>query len=496
MAKKVDKAHISEQEVKTCLVAIMSALGDEDHSYYSDLDISITTGSNRVKIKSKIIVTVPKGTRESVAKELRKKILDDYRVEFTRGYKDISVYLSLFEEDQSRVLIKLKEEKVDKSYNKPSGENKGSGGGSTQTAIVESAQCLYCDLAFNVYGAKIDMDQLIDKSDLDKAYKNIEVDVDLDDMLSIAPAWKKSSILGANKLYDTLKKGPYKFYRSEGIDAEINKAYKLIKGDSVQNKALSIQQKVPQSEDKWNPADIWAASTNFSSSDITKNASSGLVKNLNSFLIEKFESQELVGVSLKKITGSADIVEMNNTEDRHIDGAGFGGADFNYDTLDTYIDFKSGNKRIQFRNFDSSGASWQGEVEQKGSSAKHGKIGGGAIWAVLNAHGVSYHSFAKNNSQLYKDCGGGNDATRIIAEEIYSKLSGKVPAADRKMSSNKTQEVDDIISNGQRWMYTKFLGLTLIDAIGSATNSDELVKDIYLYASSQHSMSGVYYKLT
>ena len=60
MAKKADKAHISEQEVKTCLVAIMSALGDEDHSYYSDLDISITTGSNRVKIKSKIIVTVPK----------------------------------------------------------------------------------------------------------------------------------------------------------------------------------------------------------------------------------------------------------------------------------------------------------------------------------------------------------------------------------------------------------------------------------------------------
>ena len=53
MAKKADKTHISEQEVKTCLVAIMSALGDEEHSYYSDLDISITTGSNRVKIKSK-----------------------------------------------------------------------------------------------------------------------------------------------------------------------------------------------------------------------------------------------------------------------------------------------------------------------------------------------------------------------------------------------------------------------------------------------------------
>jgi len=64
------------------------------------------------------------------------------------------------------------------------------------------------------------------------------------------------------------------------------------------------------------------------------------------------------------------------------------------------------------------------------------------------------------------------------------------------MTSNKTQEIYDIISNGPRWMYTKFLGVTVIDAVKSATNSDEIVQDIYLYASSQHSLSGVYYKLT
>ena len=49
-------------------------------------------------------------------------------------------------------------------------------------------------------------------------------------------------------------------------------------------------------------------------------------------------------------------------------------------------------------------------------------------------------------------------------------------------------------------MYTKFLGLTLIDAIHSSGISkekrDEIVQDIYLYASSQHTLSGVYYKLT
>ena len=49
-------------------------------------------------------------------------------------------------------------------------------------------------------------------------------------------------------------------------------------------------------------------------------------------------------------------------------------------------------------------------------------------------------------------------------------------------------------------MYTKFLGLTLIDAINgggiSTEKKDEIVQDIYLYASSQHTLSGVYYKLT
>ena len=67
-----------------------------------------------------------------------------------------------------------------------------------------------------------------------------------------------------------------------------------------------------------------------------------------------------------------------------------------------------------------------------------------------------------------------------------------------KKLNKKPQEISDIVNikDSQRWMYSKFLGLTLINAIKTATNSDEIVQDIYLYASSQHSLSGVYYKLT
>ena len=197
----------------------------------------------------------------------------------------------------------------------------------------------------------------------------------------------------------------------------------------------------------------------------------------------------MIGVSLKKITGQAHIEPMNLTEDRNIDNVGYGGATFNYKTLDTYIDFKSGsNTSIQFRNFSGSKGSWQGEVGIKGSSAKHGKIGGGAIWEILKSHNVSYSSRADNNQQFYNDCGNPR-LQQGIAEDIYELLK-KFPAADRKMktgNSEKPQEISDIVNikDSQRWMYSKFLGLTLIDAINgggiSAEKKDEIVPVSYTH---------------
>ena len=133
----------------------------------------------------------------------------------------------------------------------------------------------------------------------------------------------------------------------------------------------------------------------------------------------------------------------------------------------------------------------------------------------MKSHNVSYSSRADNNQQFYNDCGNPR-LQQGIAEDIYELLK-KFPAADRKMKTGnieKSQEISDIVNitvddpkekstkknHNQRWMYTKFLGLTLIDAIhGSGISKekrDEIVQDIYLYASSQHTLSGVYYKLT
>ena len=487
---------------------IVEILIRADYAFFdSGLDISVSDKESS-PIKVTLTVVVPTGQKSKAGEDLIKK-LDLWRAESSKSYNYLNLYLGKYVEDKTRIKIILKEESVPKTF------EKGSGGGSGNTAIVESAQCLYCALVFN-NGSEIDEKSLISKDDFENAYSKIEVDASLDEILSMSSAWKTSSIRGANKLFDTLPRGNYKFYRNKGVDEEINKAYNRIKNDKVSVLAENISDSVPASEDKWNPADIWITNNNFNESEISDAAEARLVLNFNQFLIDQFNDKHLIGVSLKKITGNADLKPMNLTKDREISKVGYGGASFNYPTLDTYIDFKSGsNTSIQFRNFSGSKGSWQGEVGIKGSSAKHGKIGGGAIWEILKSHNVSYSSRADNNQQFYNDCGNPR-LQQGIAEDIYELLK-KFPAADRKMKTGnieKSQEISDIVNitvddpkekstkknHNQRWMYTKFLGLTLIDAIHSSGISkekrDEIVQDIYLYASSQHTLSGVYYKLT
>ena len=487
----------SDSVIKIALIAIAEVIIKADYACFdSGFDISVNDKETS-PIKATLTVVVPKGQKRTAAADLEDK-LSEWRVDSSKTSSYLSVYLGKFIQDKTRIKIVLKEESVPKTFEKPSGENKTSRG-SANTAIVESAQCLYCDLAFNVYKGRIDENSLISKDDFDKAFKNIEVDAKLEEMLSMSSAWKTSSIRGANELYNKLHtEGTFKFYRNSGVDVLINKAYNKIKGDAVVAGSKSIKDKVPASEDKWNPADIWMTKIGFDHNKIIEKSQTKKVLTFNKFLIDEFNDNNLIGVSLKKITGSADLKPMNLTKDREISKVGYGGAKFNYKSLDTYIDFKSGsNTSIQFRNFSGSRGGWQGEVGIKGSSAKHGKIGAGAIWEVLKSHGVSYSSRADNNQKFYDECGGSENEQNTIAKEIYNLLT-KFPANDRPISNIGTEdkEVTKNVSNGQRWMYAKFLGLTLIDAIVGADNSDEIVQDIYLYASSQHSLSGVYYKLT
>ena len=315
-------------------------------------------------------------------------------------------------------------------------------------------------------------------------------------MLAVEGDWQKSCILGANKLYKAFKSPPknyYKFYRGSGVDALINQAYLKVKNEEP-------LETVPGSEDKWNPADIWLAKSDFDSSLIPKAASKGLVLNLNQFLVEQFNTtpyQTLAGISLKQIKSSANIAVVNNNSvlERSKD-IRFNGYRSSYASIDVYVDMVKGE--MQFRNFGAeSSAGWQGEISGGGAPAQ-GKIGGAEVWTILNRFGAGY-TFNNQGVWRYSE-----ESARAISKENYDLMKTYLPDELPKVVDPEKQVISEMV-NGQinvktprSYRYSKRLGLQVVDSLSNMKkeDADEAIKDIYLYASSQTKTSSIHWKLT
>ncbi len=90
-----------------------------------------------------------------------------------------------------------------------------------------------------------------------------------------------------------------------------------------------------------------------------------------------------------------------------------------------------------------------------------------------------------------------NDNNLFIAP-----LNLKDPVICKDSSFNLTVElfdaVSDIVAQSRGYRYSKYYGLLLVDAIqgiSDVNKKNECVKDLYLYASSQHVDSGFHIKL-
>ena len=302
--------------------------------------------------------------------------------------------------------------------------------------------------------------------------------------------------MGANKLYKAFKSPPknyYKFYRGSGVDALINQAYLKVKNEEP-------LETVPGSEDKWNPADIWIAKSDFDSSLIPKAASKGLVLNLNQFLVEQFSTtpyQTLAGISLKQIKSSANIAVVNQSSVlERAKGIGFKGYRSTYKSIDVYVDMGKGE--MQFRNFGSeSSAGWQGEISGGGAPAQ-GKMGGAEVWTILNRFGAGYN-FDNQGVWRYS-----KDNARDISKENYDLMKTYLPD-ELPQTFDQEQRVISEMVNGQinektprSYRYSKRLGLQVVDSLSNMKkdDADEAIKDIYLYASSQTKTSSIHWKLT
>ena len=350
--------------------------------------------------------------------------------------------------------------------------NKGSGGGAEATKLTESAQCLYAAIAFGL-GREIKSND-ITPSNVKKYSYLFDIDETNERILKELPdEWIDSSLLGANKLFQKFKgKGNYVFHRGSSAVARIEAAFKRVSKN--ENVRININ--------KWNPSDIWMISEEFSFSFFDKE---NTILGLNQVIQEKLENNILIGVSLKKIVGNVRISVKNIFRDmktcKYYDG-----YEYSKKSIDGYI-LLTGGTKIQYRSFGAGDGltGWQGEV--KGANANQGKISLGPTNLIL-----------KNHVQKTIP----TDAAKRVRNEpdkVFAEISKGLAKYARMTKAEISKLKNDPKIYTLKFLYSKLQVTQLLDILENKLlkkdKRDQIVEDLYLYASSQSKYSSAYYKL-
>ena len=462
---------IPQDAVKT-FEKVMGALGGEDYSYYL-FDVKNVNEKPKAKKVVEMVVYVPQAKRVTAAANIQASLDGDGVVaEVLAKETELDVYLIGDTKKYIRILVK------------PNG-SKGSGGGAAATAIQEAAQCVYAAMRYYC-GDK----EVYTEEDLKCGMKHVDVGgTKLEDIMGLPKEWKEGSLKGANEIFKKVGAGKYKFVRGDRLldDGSIKKAFGRVKGQTN----LS-------SEDKWNPADIWMVKE--SEVDAIKKHLDGenTIDCLNNALLQLFNEQKLMGISLKKIEGNAKM-DIKNNQSASVRKANEKAKFEKYDltflsSMDVYLYYGPGQfEKFQARNFGgSSKGDWK--LELKGKSAAQGKIQGTVLIELLKNAGFANISQFKIPTWVESDPNTRNAGD--ITTEIYNLLkkhnADKLDKSKKAEANNKAQ----INLQDKSWRYSKLAGLRFLDWLKhTCKDKDMAMKEIYLYASSQSDKSSVYYKL-
>ena len=451
---------------------VMGALGGEDYSYYL-FDVKNVNEKPKAKKVVEMVVYVPQAQRVTAAANIQASLEGDgVTAEVLAKETELDVYLIGDLKKYIRLLVK------------PNG-SKGSGGGAAATAIQEAAQCVYAAMRYYC-GEK----EIYNEDDLRCGMDHVDVGgTKLEEIMGLPKEWKEGSVKGANEIFEKVGAGKYKFVRGDRLldDGSIKKAFSRVKGQTN----LS-------SEDKWNPADIWMVEE--SEVDAIKKHLDGenTIDCLNNALLQLFNEQKLMGISLKKIEGSANMTIKNNQPAavrKANEKAKFQKYDLTFlSSMDVYLYYGPGQfEKFQARNFGgSSKGDWK--LELKGKSAAQGKIQGAVVIELLKNAGFA--NISQFNIPTWAESDPNTRNAGDITTEIYNLLkkhnADKLDKTPKAEANNKAQ----IALQDKSWRYSKLAGLRFLDWLKhTCKDKDMAMKEIYLYASSQSDKSSVYYKL-
>ena len=461
---------IPQDAVKT-FEKVMGALGGEDYSYYL-FDVKNANENPRAKKVVEMVVYVPQTKRVTAAANIQASLDGDGVIaKVLEKETELDVYLIGNEKKYIRILVK------------PNG-SKGSGGGAAATAIQEAAQCVYAAMRYYC-GDK----EIYTEEDLKCGMDHVDVGgAKLEDIMGLPKEWKEGSQKGANEIFKEVGGSGYMFVRGDRLldDGAIKKAFGRVKGQTN----LS-------SEDKWNPADIWMVQKS-AMEEVKKHLDrENTIDCLNNALLQRFNDKSLIGISLKKIEGTARM-DIKNNQPAAVRKANEKAKFEKYDltflsSMDVYLYYGPGTfEKFQARNFGgSSKGDWK--LELKGKSAAQGKIQGAVLIELLRNAGFANISQFKIPTWAESDPNSRNAGD--ITTEIYNLLKDYSAKNFDKAPKAEANNKADIATQDKSWRYSKLAGLRFLDWLTKCKDPDMAMKEIYLYASSQSDKSSVYYKL-
>ena len=365
------------------------------------------------------------------------------------------------------------------------GSNKGSGGGADATALFEGAACWVTAYRYSLR-KDIDPEYIITMTDLEAVSASVDTDKSLaviHEFLINDPAWMKSSIRTANKLYGATKyrNTKFKFHRGTSIVNIVEGHFKNV--NAADGRPFS-------NINKWTPADIYMCDHSFDTSIITNEMI--FQGGINKVLLDLISQKKLIGVSLKKVESvAANLTEHNFTRASLTVKKPFVkvGSKTLMRSMDIYVEGQGVS--VQFRATDAEGKTWQGEV--MGSSAKHGKVGGGVMDYIME----SVYGSGKGVWSEYPSAAAVAVAARGNA---LNKKIFDLAKKNRQYVCASGEEVDlNSISNMRtQWKFAKYIGLLVVDRLmsGSKEERDEMTTRIYLYATSASDNSAPYIKIS
>mgnify|MGYP003310540632 FL=1 len=442
---------------------VMAALGGDNYSYYLFDVTKIEQKDSKKKVQVALKVLVPQVKRAKATKDimggLRKA---GYEIE--EKANEINVPIPKTKGQFIRVSVKPE-------------NSKGSGGGAAATKVQEAAQCVYAAMRYYCGDVK---NFTIDDFKCGMKYTNAP-GVKIEEIMEMSKEWKESSWAGANEIYSKIGGTGWKFVRGDAMidDGAVKNAFNRVK-----------KQTILSSEDKWNPADIWMVKDE---SKVKQHLDKEVtIDCLNNALQQLRADGKLVGISLKKIEGSPKMA-LKNADDaktrRDNEKAKFAKYDLTFDNgrrsdnhpMDVYLYYGEGNfDKFQARNFGGeSKGDWK--LELKGKSAAQGKIQGKVLRDLIS--NIVSGSVPKEAD--WNKCTGNEYDKEIF--DLLKKYNAK--------GFNEETAMEFIADAKQAWKYSKLSGLRLLDWMSNHKKKDQIMKEIYLYASSQSDKSSVYWKL-